>query len=83
MLWTIRETPAHASCVLLLGHNPGMGVLAHYLAGGNGSGPTDIRFLKFPTAGLAVFSVNSKAWATFQVEDAKIIRFVDARSLHD
>ena len=83
MLWTIRETPAHAGCVLLLGHNPGMGVLAHSLAGGIGAAPTDARFLKFPTAGLAVFSVNSSDWASFQAEDANVIRFVDARSLHD
>ena len=83
MLWTIRESPAEAECVLLLGHNPGMGAMAYSLAGGNGPMAAEARFLKFPTAGLAIFSVSSRHWASFTVEDASIQQFVDARSLTD
>ena len=83
MLWTICESPAQADSVLLLGHNPGMGALAYSLAGGNGTMPAEARFLKFPTAGLAVFSVASSEWASFRIEDAAIMQFVDARSLRD
>ncbi len=81
MLRMVQESPDDARCVLLLGHNPGMSALAFSLAGGSGVRSSGARFLKFPTAALAVFSVSTPRWAEFRPGDAKIERFVDARSL--
>ena len=83
MLQLIRRSPVDAQSVLLLGHNPGMGTLAQLLAGGGGFMSSGSRFLKFPTAGLAVFSVASPDWESFRGEHATMVRFVDARSLQD
>ena len=83
LLQALRGSPESARTVLLLGHNPGLGALAHALAGGEVPGGAGSRFLKFPTAGLAVFAVADRNWAGIGIGDMSIRRFVDARSLPD
>ena len=75
-----RRAPAPSCCSATI---PALGALAHALAGGEVPGGAGSRFLKFPTAGLAVFAVADRNWAGIGIGDMSIRRFVDARSLPD
>ena len=53
LLGRVRQLPATAACVLLIGHNPGIGDLAVMLAGRGDGAARAAMAAKFPTAALA------------------------------
>lgn len=63
MLTEIGKVPASAQCVMLLGHNPGMGSLAGLLAGGGDEKALGAMHGKFPTAAIAVLGFNVGKWS--------------------
>lgn len=81
MFELLRTASAASRRVLVLGHNPGMALLAHALANADGAPLSGSRFLKFPTAGLAVFKIRAESWSSLSPESAELERFVDPRSL--
>lgn len=62
LLAAIAEVPDEVGTLLVVGHNPGMEMLADYLVADDGSADYALMSLKFPTAGLAVIEVD-RSWA--------------------
>jgi len=80
LLEVLREVPDSVNTVLLIGHAPGIPVLATSLAH-NDSGSTDVMdrlSLGFPTSGLAVLGFDGP-WATLAPETAYLRDFVVPR----
>lgn len=80
LLEVLREVPDSVNAVLMIGHAPGIPVLATALAH-NDSGSTDVMdrlSLRFPTSGLAVLGFDGR-WASLAPETAYLRDFVVAR----
>lgn len=60
LLIVLRETPADARCLVLVGHNPGMQNLTMTLAREDSGEPLGRVHEKYPTSGIAVFSVDDE-----------------------
>jgi phosphohistidine phosphatase len=72
----IRSVPSEAGTVLVIGHEPTMSSTADLLAA-PGSHPDDLARLrdKYPTSGMAVFSVPA-SWADLGPKSAVLERFL-------
>jgi phosphohistidine phosphatase len=80
LLEVLREVPDSVSAVLMIGHAPGIPVLATSLAH-NDSGSSDVMdrlSLGFPTSALAVLGFNGH-WASLAPETAYLRDFVVPR----
>jgi len=80
LLEVLREVPDSVTTVLVIGHAPGIPVLATSLAH-NDSGSTDVMdrlSLGFPTSALAVLGFNGR-WATLAPQTAYLRDFVVPR----
>lgn len=80
LLEVLREVPDTVSSVLIIGHAPGIPVLATSLAH-NDSGSTDVQdrlSLGFPTSGLAILGFDGN-WAELAPETAYLRDFVVPR----
>lgn len=78
LLIVLRETPAHVRCLVLVGHNPGMQGLAVALAREDSGGPLDRARQKYPTSGIAVFSVDDE-WSALKPGGALLTEFAIPR----
>ena len=83
LLRAIRRTPDEAGRLLVIAHNPGIQELAVRLDadadGGRESGPSAGMRAKFPTAALAVLSVDARSWSETAGGRARLVRFVCPR----
>lgn len=79
ILAEIRKIPDKVSSLLVVGHNPGLELLAKTLAE-PGSGPSALNRLnaKFPTAAIARFEVESD-WAMLAAASARLTDFITPR----
>lgn len=79
LLELLREVPDSVNTVLMIGHAPGIPVLATALAH-NDSGGSDVidRLAQFPTSGLAVLGFDG-SWSTLELESAHLRDFVVPR----
>lgn len=80
LLRRIRQVPGRTGCILVVGHNPGLGDLAAGLAG---TGDTELRRrleLKFPTGALATLTVPP-AWVDLGWGGAELADYVVPRDL--
>jgi phosphohistidine phosphatase len=64
---SIRETPADAHHLLLVGHNPGLSELWDLLSDHPGAG--------LPTCGLAEFEIESNDWGSIMPGTARLLCF--------
>ena len=62
LLKVIRALPEKMQSVLIVGHNPGLELIAARLAGDDGRGLRDRVEYKFPTAALAVIELKTECW---------------------
>lgn len=87
LLETVRQLPATAHSVLLVGHNPGIGDLAAQLAHQTpGAAPSEMLRrlrLKFPTCALATFEISAENWADAGPDLARLIAFATPKDLAD
>lgn len=76
-----RVDDSHQSA-LVIGHNPGLEVLARRLAGPGSPRELlkDLEF-KFPTAALAVFDIGIDRWSDLDGGKGKLIAFLKPRDL--
>lgn len=75
ILRTIRRVPATVQRLLVIGHNPGMELLARSLADARSERASLTRLqAKYPTAGLALFDLGATGWAA--LEKARLVAFV-------
>ena len=78
----IRKTGDRVRCLLVVGHNPGLEMLAREIAGPD-SDPAAMQRLaaKFPTAGLASLDVEG-AWSGLGERSARLTDFLRPRDLN-
>jgi phosphohistidine phosphatase len=77
----IRGLPQIRSAVLLLGHNPGLHMLALELIGaGEASGRRRLQS-KFPTAGLLVIDFEAARWREILPGSGRLQQFIAPRDL--
>lgn len=78
----VEAVPDTAKTVLVVGHNPGLEVLARMLAGPDPD-PDLMRglMLGIPTTGLAVFSSHADSWSGLSAEGTTLEDFVRAEEL--
>ena len=74
-----------AASVLVIGHNPGLEMLAFRLTDPRAKG-TDSEALermkgKFPTAGLAILELPARSWHALEPASCRLIGFVRPRDL--
>lgn len=81
MVRNLRALDDDVGSVLLIGHNPGMEDLAHFLVGGGDEEAYSRMVIKFPTAALAVFHADITDWKKIERDGAKLISFVCPRDL--
>jgi phosphohistidine phosphatase len=81
MLDLLKSLPNAVESVLMVGHNPGTGMLADALSG---DGPPDqlrIMCSNFPTAGLAIIELNVDRWKDAENGCGSLKEFVRPRDL--
>ena len=77
----IRQTPADVDVLLIVGHNPGMGDIAHQLAG-SGDETDRLRIAsKFPTCGLAALDFAADDWADIGPRKGRLTALVTPADL--
>jgi phosphohistidine phosphatase len=79
LLTVLRETPANVRCQVLVGHNPSMQDLTLVLAREDSGEPLRRARQKFPTSGIAVFSVDGE-WSALQAGRSLLSEFVIPRA---
>ena len=81
LLEILRTAPDTAASILMVGHNPGTGILADDLCG---EGPTDqlqVMATKFPTAGLAIIELPVDRWEDVRSGCGTLKEFTRPRDL--
>jgi len=73
LLAALRAAPPEAACVLMLGHNPGIGALARILLA---EPPATPAFLKFPTSAAAVIALPVAQWSEVDPGSGRLNDFV-------
>ena len=73
ILAVIKDTPASAHTLLVIGHNPGLEDLARGIDHGTSAASARLR-VKFPTAALAWFRIEGDRWRD-GVDAAELVDF--------
>ncbi|MBI4967692.1 MAG: histidine phosphatase family protein [Rhodospirillales bacterium] len=81
----LKRLPDAVASVLVIGHNPGLEMLAFRLTDPRAKG-TDSEALermkgKFPTAGLAILELPARSWQALEPASCRLIGFVRPRDL--
>ncbi|MCZ7674997.1 MAG: histidine phosphatase family protein [Roseovarius sp.] len=76
MLHTLRQ--ARGACVLMIGHNPGIGWLARALVA---EPPPHPRFFDYPTGATLIAEVDVAKWADLGTGTARALDFIIPREL--
>ena len=79
MLTLVAKVPDSAETVMLIGHNPGMGSLAGWLAGDGDSELLSKIRRKFPTSGIAVVTFDVARWTEVAGESGTLAAFLRPR----
>jgi phosphohistidine phosphatase len=83
MLNIIAKVPDTAETAMLIGHNPGIGSLAGWLAGGGDSETLAKIRRKFPTAAAAIITFDVARWADVTGESGTLVAFLRPRDEED
>jgi phosphohistidine phosphatase len=83
MLNVVAKSPDSAETVMLIGHNPGMGSLAAWLAGDGDSELLGKIRRKFPTAAIAVLTFDVAHWSEIAGEGGRLAAFLRPRDGDD
>jgi phosphohistidine phosphatase len=81
MLDLVASVPDTVEGVLLVGHNPGTGILAAALSGEGSPESVHLMRAKFPTAGLAIIELNVDRWKDVVSGCGSLKEFVRPRDL--
>ncbi|XBB68890.1 hypothetical protein ABFU82_06135 [Nocardioides sp. WV_118_6] len=74
VLELVHTTPEDVATVVVVGHNPTMGMLAQLLDDGEGAATGAVATEGFPTSAAAVFAVPG-AWAEVEPMAARLVAF--------
>lgn len=84
LLARLKELPEDCASVLIVGHNPGLERLAHFLAGDQGEPKALARMTaKYPTGALAVLSTELAGWTDLKGECCRLDSFICPSELED
>ena len=72
-----------ASSVMMVGHNPGLANLAVALMGRGDKAVGEMMMTKYPTGGLACFSLKIDRWSDLAAEGTHLDAFIRPRDLTD
>ena len=75
LLELIRDIPQGPTCVLLVGHNPGLHALALTLTGRGDPAARAALAVRYPTAALAVLKIDRDRWSGVRASDATLEAF--------
>ncbi len=81
LLDVVRETPADAVSLLMIGHNPGLEDLVLLLVAGGDAALVRAAETKYPTATLAEMTFAVDDWALLAAQTATLTRFIRPRDL--
>ena len=81
MLDLVRSVPDTVESILLVGHNPGTGMLAAALSGDGQPESVHLMRAKFPTAGLAIIELSVDRWKDITSGCGSLKEFVRPRDL--
>ena len=81
LLLRLRRAEDEASCLLVIGHNPGLEDLAGILAGSGDAFASTAMQEKFPTAALAVLDFDVAHWADIAPARGELRAFVTPKLL--
>lgn len=81
LLAAVRRAPDDARCLLLVGHNPGLGTLATRLCARGDAALLRRMAEKFPTGALAEIGFDIERWADVAPEHGRLRNFVVPRDL--
>ncbi len=76
LLTLVRALPREARCALLVGHNPGIEMLARRLAGSGATGAIARMRTKYPTGAIAVLSAPVRGWTALRPGGARLDAFI-------
>lgn len=76
ILAEIGKSPDDIKTLMVIGHNPGMGSLAHWLAGQGDRQELARLAEKFPTAAVAVLDFDVERWAEIDADGGTLRHFV-------
>ena len=82
MLDRLRDTPAEVRRVMLVGHNPGMQLLAQRMAGGGAEHDLNRLVEKFPTGALAILVFRGRSWEELDEGSCELHSLVVPRDLN-
>ena len=82
LLDVIRTTDNEAGHVMLVGHNPGMHMMAHMMTASGPKDAVDRLAMKFPTAAIAMFDVPHP-WRDTRFGTAELRLFTTPKLLDD
>ena len=77
----IREAPAAAKTLLVVGHNPGFHEMATLLVGSGDKRARAKLAAKFPTAALAVIDFDIANWLSIRPGAGRLDRLVTPRAI--
>ncbi|MGL5736608.1 MAG: SixA phosphatase family protein [Beijerinckiaceae bacterium] len=81
LLNLVREAPASARTLMIVGHNPGMQELAILLTG-HGDRYAFARLSgKYPTCGLTIIDFHGEDWCDVVVRNGRLDRFITPKML--
>ncbi|MEM7687202.1 MAG: histidine phosphatase family protein [Pseudomonadota bacterium] len=83
MLDLIRTAPKDAECVMLVGHQPGLGAMTRVLSRERATRRCERAFQHFPTAAAAVLEFDVEDWGQVDYAMAKFVDFAMPRELMD
>lgn len=81
MLEAVARVEEPVSTLMLVGHNPGMHMLAADLAARGDPEALERLGRKFPTAAVACFRLSGGSWRKLDVDRGQLLHFVTPRSL--
>ncbi|MCO6188100.1 histidine phosphatase family protein [Rhizobium sp. L1K21] len=81
LLRLVHETGEHVEKLMLVGHNPGLEILALQIMRPTPSEAEEQLKRKFPTAALAVLTVETERWADLSADGATLTRFITPKIL--
>jgi phosphohistidine phosphatase len=81
MVDLVRSVPDTVESVLMVGHNPGTGMVAAALSGDGPPERIHLMRAKFPTAGLAIIELSVDRWKDVESGCGSLNEFVPPRDL--
>ena len=83
ILKRIRSTPEYVENLLVVGHNPGIEILANDLAAFGDVDLLNRLYQKYPTAALAVIDLGDSKWRDIPIHSGTLIAYIRPRQIEE